>query len=157
MQPELDPKLEALLDAELKRLPDIGAPGNLVSQVMTVLKVRAGLPWWQRAWWDWPLAAKSAFLLLALTLVGVAGGGSALLGDEAAVYSENVSDKLGLLTPFWNLLLTLANVAQTLWDRLGEPYLLYLGVLAAVAYLVCIGAGTVFLRVASQPIQNQSK
>ena len=58
MKPELDPRLAALVDAELKKLPPLAAPESLARDVMAVLAARANTPWWHRAWWDWPLTAK---------------------------------------------------------------------------------------------------
>ena len=59
MEPEFDSKLEALLNSELKALPPLKAPSSLAPNVMAILAARARIPWWQRAWWDWPLSAKA--------------------------------------------------------------------------------------------------
>jgi len=157
MQSNPDPNLAAALDAELKKLPPVPAPASLAPRVLALLAARAAQPWWRRVWWEWPLAAKAAFVLIAFAIAGVAGGGGVILGDSTTEYSLKVTDKLGLLTPLWNMLLALLNVAQVLWDKLGQPYLLYLAAAGAAAYLVCIGAGTMFLRVSTQPFQTHSK
>ena len=157
MQSDPDHKLATALDTELKKLPPVPAPASLAPRVLALLAAREAQPWWQRVWWEWPLTAKAAFLLIALALAGAAGGGGVMLGESATEYSLNVTDKLGLLTPLWNMLLALVNVAQVLWDKLGQPYLLYLAAAGAAAYLVCIGAGTMFLRVSAQPFQSHSK
>jgi hypothetical protein len=152
-----DPELAAALDAELKKLPPVPAPASLAPRVLAVLAARATRPWWRRVWWEWPLAAKAAFVLLTLALAGAAGGGGVLLDASATEYSLGLTDKLGLFTPLWNMLLSLLNVAQVMWDNLGQPYLLYLAAAGAAAYLVCIGTGMLLVRATARPFQPHSK
>lgn len=154
MKNDFDPELESLVGAELKKLPCPPAPRALIPRVLALVEARARLPWWQRTWWDWPLAAKATFLLLVLAVAGFMSERGLILGDAGTQYSESVTRKLDLVSAFWNLLLVFVNVAEALWATLGQPYLLYLVAIALVAYLVCIGAGTLFLRVAAQRLKT---
>jgi hypothetical protein len=116
-----DPRLEAALHAELKKLPLPTAPRTLIPRVLGLIEARARLPWWQRTWWDWPLAAKATFLLLGLAVVGLLSGSSVLLGGASAQYSDSVTSKLDVFSSFWNLLPVFLDVLQVLWNKLAHP------------------------------------
>lgn len=146
--PDPDPQLASLIDAGLKKLPPVSAPASLAARVMAVLESRAALPWWQRAWWDWPLAAKAAFVALALVLAGAFSGGNLWLNDSLARTPGVEEVGIQQPAPLSGLAGTAVNFGQILWDNFGQPYLLYLAAFVAMAYLVCVGAGTLFLRVA---------
>lgn len=152
MNNDTDSRLDAALGAELKKLPFPSAPPALISRVLALVEARARLPWWQRTWWDWPLAAKATFVLLGLAVVALLSGSSVLLGDVGAQYSDSVTSKLDIFSSVWNLLPVFLDVAEALWNKLAQPYVMYLVALALMAYVVCIGASTLFLRVAAQRI-----
>jgi len=148
MKPEFDPKLESLIDAELKRLPPLPAPSSLLSNVMSAIAARGGLPWWQRAWWDWPLTAKAAFLLLALAIVGVFSSGGVVLDHSVTTYSQQVVERLGPATNLWDTILTVLNALKSVVEKLGQPLILYAAILVGLLYLTCLGLGTVCVRYA---------
>jgi len=75
MKLEQEKSLERLLDRELKRLPEMPAPGSLVHRVMLAVHRRQGLPWYRRAWPTWPAALQ---VISILTLTVFAGGLMAL-------------------------------------------------------------------------------
>ena len=90
-----DPKLEKLLDAELKKLPPLSAPPSLMRHVLARLEARATLPWWQRAWWDWPRAAQAAFIGVALGVATLFTTGGAWANDQAADWFQQLGDRAG--------------------------------------------------------------
>ena len=146
MEPELDPKLEALLSSELKALPLPKAPASLAPNIMAILAARARLPWWRQAWWNWPLSAKTAFVVLAITVAGAMGGGGLLLGEDALSYSADLMERFNPSEGvFWNFV-PLADAAALVWERFAQPFLLYGAVLAGVLYLMFVGLGTVCFR-----------
>lgn len=152
MEPEFDPKLEALLSDELKALPPLKAPSFLAPNVMAILAVRARVPWWQRAWWDWPLSAKAVFVVLAITVAGAMGGGGHLLGEGAVGYSTDLMERFNPADGvFWNFA-PLADAATLVWERFAQPFLLYGALLAGALYLTFVGVGTVCFRFAVKRI-----
>ncbi len=146
MPPEMDPKLERLIDAELKQLPPVKAPATLVPRVMALLATRAQPPWWQRAWWDWPLLAKGAFLLLALAIAAALGQGGLVLDDGVTSCSQQVTERLAPVASLWDTILTLADALGLLWAKGVQPFLLYAVILAGLLYLICLGLGTACVR-----------
>lgn len=148
MKSEFDPKLESLLDEELKKLPPVAAPASLLPNVMSAIAARAQLPWWERAWWDWPLTAKAAFLLLALAIVGAFSSGGVMLDAGVSNYSQQVVERFGPLASLWETVLTVLNVLRSLVEKIGQPVLLYAATLIGLLYLACLGLGTVCVRYA---------
>jgi len=148
MNSEFDPKLESLLDAELKKLPPIAAPASLLPNVMSAIAARARMPWWQRAWWDWPLTAKAAFILIALAIVGAFSGGGVMLDEGVSNYSQQVVERFGPVTSLWDTVLTILNVVGSLVEKIGQPLLLYGAIFIGLLYLTCLGLGTVCVRYA---------
>ena len=148
MKPEFDPRLEALLGAELKKLPPIAAPASLLPSVLSAIAARARMSWWQRAWWDWPLTAKAAFLLLALAIAGAFSGGGVMIDEGVSNYSQQVVERFGPVTSLWETGLTILNAVGSLLGKIGQPLLLYGAVFVGLLYLMCLGLGTVCVRYA---------
>jgi hypothetical protein len=148
MKPEFDPKLESLLDAELQKLPPITAPASLVPNVMAAIAARARLPWWQHAWWDWPLTAKAAFLLLALAIAGAFSGGGVILDEGVSNYSQQVVERFSPITSLWDTVVTVLNVGRSLVEKMGQSIFLYATIFIGLLYLTCLGLGTVCVRYA---------
>lgn len=152
MEPEMDPKLEVLLHRELKDLPPLKAPSSLAPNVMAILAARVRVPWWQRAWWDWPVAAKAAFVVIALSVAGVFGGGSAVLGDGVGDYSIDLAGRLDFSESILGNFTPLAYAFHRLWEELAQPFLLYAAIAAGAVYLMGIGVGTACFRLALKRI-----
>jgi len=140
-----DPNLEALIDAELKKLSPIPAPARLVPRVLSIIEARAQAPWWQRAWWDWPLSARAAFIVLSLALVAAFSGGGFVFGNEFTTYSQRATDSLTLGGRFEESLAPLTNAAGLLWEK-GRSFALCALAVAGVMYLTCLGLGTACVR-----------
>lgn len=146
MKPESDPKLEALLSAELKRLPLVKAPPTLAANVLEQIAARARRPWWQHSWWDWPVTAKAAFLLIALAIVSAISRGGVLLDQGLANYSQQVTEHLSPMASVWDTTQTLINALGLLWEKAAQPFLLYGLVGLGALYLVSLGLGTACFR-----------
>ena len=145
MPSEPDPNLEALIDAELKKLPPIPAPARLVPRVLTILEARAQAPWWQRAWWDWPLSARAGFILVSLAIVAAFSGGGFVFGTEFTAYSQLTADRFTVGEGVLDSLTPLANAGWLLWEKF-QPLILYSLAVAGVMYLACLGLGTACVR-----------
>jgi hypothetical protein len=115
---------------------------------MSAIAARARLPWWQRAWWDWPLTAQAAFLLIALAIVGAFSGGGVVLDEGVSNYSQQVVERFGPVTSLWETVLTILNVVASLVEKIGQPLLLYGAIFIGLLYLMCLGLGTVCVRYA---------
>jgi hypothetical protein len=66
-----DEKIERLLKGALGGLPLRRAPDALQQRVLDELAARAALPWWRRNFGQWPMAARSAFVVVCVALAGL--------------------------------------------------------------------------------------
>lgn len=60
--------LEKLIHRTLRSLPDRAAPRSLEHRVLAAIAARQALPWWRQSFAHWPLAARSAFLVVSAVL-----------------------------------------------------------------------------------------
>lgn len=148
----MDPKLEALLHRELKELPPLKAPSSLAPGVMAILAARSRVPWWQRAWWDWPVAAKAAFVIVALLVAGAFSGGGLFLGDGMSNYSLEVAGRFDFADSILGNFAPLLGAFHRVWQEFAQPFLIYGAIAAGAVYLMFIGVGTACFRFALKRI-----
>lgn len=148
----MDPKLEALLHRELKELPPPKAPSSLAPGVMAILAARGRVPWWQRAWWDWPVAAKAAFVIVALLVAGAFSGGGLFLGDGMSNYSLEVAGRFDFADSILGNFAPLLGAFHRVWQEFAQPFLIYGAIAAGAVYLMFIGVGTACFRFALKRI-----
>ncbi len=144
--PEKSDPLEQLLDRTLRPLPLRRAPPALQSRVLEELQRRAARPWWRRSFAHWPSAARAAFVLVCLALVGMV-----ILGGNwtaATVQSLHASGALSLSSGRQALaIMTAAAELATLFARAVPPAWIYAGLAAgAVLYAALFGLGAAAYR-----------
>jgi hypothetical protein len=136
---EADRRMETVIGAALRELPQRPAPPGLEARVLQELSRRAALPWWRHSFAGWPAIARVAFVLMCLMLVGLA-----FLGGLWALESLG-SPALGLLSMTWaRPMLALADVAAELASlaRIVPPTWVYEGLAASVVlYAALFGLG----------------
>jgi hypothetical protein len=142
-----DPELETFIHRRLRELPDLPAPQTLAPRVLAALQARAQA-WWRRAWWDWPLAAQSAFVALALGVAGLVGGGGLVLNQNVSHVSQQLAEKLPQVPPLRDTISGWVSQAWAYAGTVSQPVWLGLLVSLAMTYLFCIGVGSAFFRVA---------
>ncbi|MEW6306553.1 MAG: hypothetical protein AB1705_24065 [Verrucomicrobiota bacterium] len=138
-----DKQLESLIHAELRKLPEVPAPANLMPRVLARLEARR--PWWQKSWFAWPATMQVASVLLWLGVVGAVGffGLEAWHGLQAtwneSVLRDVLVSVLGALAT--SARASLATLNGQLWVIAGAA----LGLMVAM-YLICVAAGSAFYR-----------
>jgi len=148
MPSDFDPNLEAFIHERLRQLPPRSAPPTLASRVRAAIQARQARPWWTQAWWQWPLAAKTALVLLALTGLGVVSGGNLLLGEGGGTFWQYLSGRTAALARFWPTIAAPANTVTGLWTQFVEPFLVPALLISLLLYLVSMGCGTALVRLA---------
>ena len=141
MQPEIDPNLERLIHQELRKLPPVKAPDALLERVLAVARLQQSLPWWRKSIWQWPNGARTAFLIVLAVVVSVVTSSTWWAG-EVAMRSANV------LSESTQSLMPLSNAFLVLWRALLQNVVVFGLAFVGMLYLLCLGAGTMFVRFA---------
>jgi hypothetical protein len=139
----MDPaELERLVDRELRRLPAPRAPHTLLPRVMGAVDALARRPWYERAWFTWPVAWQIATVTLAIAaLTGLV----MLLPDvtSAARQAPVVADVSGEVSAAAQRMETVTTTARVLWRALLAPVVPYAFGLVLLMCLACAVFGTV--------------
>ena len=149
MEKPPDQDLETFIHQELRRLPLVEAPGSLIANVQATVQRQQSLPWWQRSWFSWPrpwrLASVGAFLILAVVLCLVPWWMESWMPPAEAAAGPWLT-QLGNL---WSFLVSVGSAAALLARWLADsPWLWLAAAVTTLAYISCIAAGTLFVRVA---------
>jgi hypothetical protein len=148
MNPEIDKQLEAEIDRQLKDLPDLAAPRNLIPRTMNRI-ARPAAPWHARPWSEWPAGLRAAYLVLTLGgLAAVFSGwravGPALSGPMVARFAHWRAG----VECLWTAVGALTGAVTVVLDHLGKRIVLPCVLVVVLAYAACVGFGTVFVRLA---------
>ena len=147
MEPPPDPRLEAYLHRKLRALPDLQAPPTLAPRVLAAIHARAQA-WWRRAWWDWPLAAKAGFVLVAVAVAALVGGGGLVLNQNVSLYSQQLSAKLPQMPAVGQHVAVWLSQLWTFAGTVQRPVWIALLASVALTYLFCVGVGSALFRFA---------
>lgn len=154
MRPTPESELEQLIDRELRALPPVSAPPDLVSRVLAAAAALERRPWYAKPASMWPAPARFGFLALATSLAAFlvyftwglsTGTPYALLADEMA----ELSGRMELMRSLGG---SLAGAGMAV-ARSAGPWLPWTaaGVVAA-CYLTTLALGTYCYRLASERI-----
>jgi len=133
MSNDRDEKLERLIEGAFAGLPPRRAPDGLQQRVLDELARRAALPWWRRGFAQWPMAARTAFVIVCLVLAGLSltSGPMQELGTQTWTWAQ----------PFIGLMASIGAMA-TVAASLVPPPLIYLALgVGALLYALLFGLG----------------
>ena len=141
---------EALLDRELKRLPERPAPTTLVPRVMAAIQARARLPWYRQAWSTWPHFAQGFSLAVLSLLLGALTYACLHFPELGApdAFRAQLDTWLAPLAALWTVGQSLGDVVVALCSKTGGWICVGLGIMCVTAYLSAVGAGTALYRLA---------
>ncbi len=148
MKFEYEQRLEAEVDRELKGLPELTAPHALILRVIRAIESRLGLPWYRQSWQMWPLALQTASLVALLALFGgLCFGAWKLMHVESfAVATQQAGGWLAGFGVIWHATIALVNALLVTVTHLRTGYLLACFAALTIGYALCVGLGTVYLR-----------
>jgi uncharacterized membrane protein len=150
MNSENDNRLEIEIDRELKRLPDLKAPGTLTLRVMAAIQKQATTAWYRQSWQHWPVPLQIVCVLFFVALVGALCFGLWKLPDTRGflLVAHKVTGWFSLVSTLWAALnAVVAGVALAI-KHLGTGFLLSLFAAGALVWVMCLGLGTVAVRLA---------
>jgi hypothetical protein len=150
MKPEYDEELEAVIDRELKDLPELPAPDALASRVMLAIEHRAKVAWYRQPWQMWPAALRLGSLVLLLALFGgLCLAGWRLAQGEAFIGATHEFGRwLSGVSALGNTLSVLLGAVVLAAKQLGTGLIIAALAAVAIGYLICLGLGTVCVRIA---------
>ena len=152
MNPEYEKQLEAAIDRELKGLRELPAPETLCLRVMTALEQRASAPWYRQPWPMWPLPARLGVLLLLLAFfAALCFAGWKLQAESLSLATQQAGGWFSGLEAAWNVLRSLAGTVVLIVNKIGTGFIIGALAIAGLGYAVCIGLGTLYLRLAFSP------
>lgn len=143
------------LDRMLHGLPPRRAPATLESRVVEELQRRAALPWWRRGFGHWPAAARSAFVALCVTIIGVS-----LLGDVGGLLRTRAAHEALALASSWihpaaAALASMLEVEWLLWHLIPPAVAYAFLAAAALLYAALFGLGATAYRALHPPSAKQ--
>jgi hypothetical protein len=141
MRPEIDPNLERVIHHELRKLPAVKAPDALMGRVLSSVRLEQSLPWWRKSIWRWPNGARTAFLIVLAVMVTAMTSSTWWAGDVAARGADVLNESARPFMP-------LGNAFFVLWRTLLQNLVLFGLAFSGMLYLLCLGAGTMFVRFA---------
>lgn len=150
MDENREKKLEELIHRELRQLPERPAPATLVHRVMLAVHARAKRPWRERAWVSWPLGLQMISLAVLLASAGLVSYflGAVWNGVSVTSISSGLIESFAWLKPIWEMVAALIGAVTVIVRVTGQQFLLIGAAVVALAYVTCIGLGTVCVRMA---------
>jgi len=150
---ETSDPLKRWADSALRQIPSRKAPDGFALRVLSEIRRRANLPWYQRPWTQWPSLQQwlSAFMVAAL-MVGIFGIGIPLLlstaaQSPAAVKASAAIDSFGAIQ---SAAFKFTPYLRQLAGQLSSTHLLLAVGSLVAAWLSTLGLGAACWRVASQ-------
>ncbi len=126
----------------------MAAPDTLLPRVMTAVRALTARPWYQRAWFTWPLGLQAASLAVLALVVG--GGVLAMPWVEAAVSSRLAgagSEALTKVPDLADRVAATSSAVEVLWRVLLHPILLYGCAIVALMSAACVAVAFALNRV----------
>lgn len=153
MNPQYEKQLEAGVRRELDALGELSAPPALANRILRAIEQRAAAPWYRQSWTAWPLGLRMASLTaLLLVFTGLCFAGWELTHCATGQWLGGWFADAGAL---WRTLCVLADTTVSLVLQLGNGVLLVGVALIFAAWVMCLGLGTVFVRLAMRPAMNR--
>jgi len=141
--------LEQAVHDELRRLPLPEAPSTLLPRVMAAVQAWTFRPWYQRAWFTWPLGWQVMSLA---AFVGLAGAGVVIAPSAEQAFVAAMAARTSAATAALGSVLGHAEAAiaagRIVWRALGEPLVPYAFTVVLLMCIACVAFGTVLNRVA---------
>jgi hypothetical protein len=150
MNEEYRTRLEGEIDRALKELPELSAPRTLSARVLAAIETRLALPWYRQSWQAWPVALRAVSLTVLLALFAglCLGTWEILHGASFATAMHEVGRFFAPVAALWSAVNALMAAVVVVIKNLGTGILIGCVSALALGYAMCLGLGTVYLRLA---------
>jgi hypothetical protein len=149
MSLDYEKALESQVDRQLKRLPQLTAPPTLALRLNAAIQT-AALPWHKQSWQFWPMPVQAvSFVFLAAAFTALSFGSWKLSHTEGfAAIMKYPLHWLSNVGTFGHTINVVAGGLVLAIRNLGSGVLIAVLAVFAVGYFMCVGLGTVYLRLA---------
>jgi len=150
MSAEYEKQLEAAIMRELKGLPDLPAPRTLMTRVLTAIENQSRLPWYRQSWQTWPVIGRAVGIIVLVAVFGglCFAGWKLPQADRFVAASHMLGGWLAVVNVAWNAVSTVLGAVVLVVKHLGTGFIIACLVAAAFGYAMCVGLGTVYVRLA---------
>ena len=157
MNSNYENELEARIDSELKALRPLPAPASLAPRVMAAIERRSTVPWYRRSWQMWPAGLQAVSLVALLAMFGgLCFGASTLMHSAAgAAAMQKAGGWFSVLGTISRTLTVLTDAASLSVHQLGTGVIAGCVAVLIMAWIACVGLGTVCVRLALRPMTNR--
>ena len=153
MNPHYEKQLEAEVRRELDALGQLSTPPALANRILRAIEQHATMPWYRRSWTAWSFGLRMASLTgLLLFFTGLCYGGWELTHGTTGQW---VGERIAEASALWRTMGILVDTAASLVRQLGNGVLVAGAALMFAAWVMCLGLGTVFVRLAMRPAMNR--
>lgn len=146
---EMRTALEQVVQDELRRLPLPEAPATLLPRVLAAVQAWTERPWYERAWFTWPLGWQ---VISVAALVGFAGAVAVIFPSaEQALVAAMAARTAAAVAAFESAAghaQALVAAGRIVWRAVGEPLVPYAFGVVLLMCLACVAFGTALNRVA---------
>jgi hypothetical protein len=140
--------LERFVDGKLRQLPLPHAPETLVPRVMAAVRAWVERPWYQRAWFTWPLGWQVASgTALVLTLLAIATGLPWMTASISGLAASALSGVTAKVPDVPQRLEAASSAAEVLWHGFVHPVLVYAFVVVGAMCAMCLAVAVALNRV----------
>lgn len=138
---------DAAVDRALRSLPYGPAPATLLPRVMAAVAAWAERPWYERAWFTWPVAWQVCSAAAVLILVaGLALGAPVVQSLIAAASQDATAALFARVSGGIDRVDATVSGARVLWRALGAPILMYAAIVVVLMYAACAAVVVVLNR-----------
>jgi hypothetical protein len=140
--------LERVVHDELRRLPLPEAPPTLLPRVVAAVHAWTLRPWYERAWFTWPLGWQ---VISIAALVGLAGAAVVLFPSAEQALVEAIAARTAVVAATFRSLVgqteAVVTAGRIVWRAVGEPLVPYAFGVVTLMCVACVALATALNRV----------
>ena len=144
-QKRSEQEMEALIQRQFRGMPHRHAPSTLAPKVMAALQARQAATWWHKPIGYWSMPARILILTAMILSAAAVTLTTSWLMTKGVPWFEA---GWNYVTGIWDGLQTLANAGSMVLRGGLQPWIRAVLGISFLMYLLCLGAGTAFVRVA---------
>ena len=145
---EPDKQLEELIHQQLRALPELRAPADLIPNTLRRIAAQQARVWWRSPWLEWPRGMRLLSLAALAALLAAAGWFGRDLTLPAAQVPAWITSLFQMFKPVLTVTGALASSVRVVAGSIKPQYLILAATGFAMLYASILALGTACYRVA---------